>query len=511
VNLTDNTVINNTQLPGLYVIYPPASYNGKIYRCMVDGIPSSNFVLKVGTALVPKVQIQVDDSTLCYGQQAVFHAPSSNAGLAPSYIWLVNNVYAGSDSVFYSTELKNGDRVRVMVFTSDNCSGQASDTSREITMSLTGIQPVISLTASDTTICIGTMVTFKAVVTPAMTNATYNWIINRFLDSNNPDSFSTNTLQAGDSVSLYITTTTACVATAQSSAIHMDVKDDYNPEVYATQAGVEVCEGQPFTLTAHTIGTLPPAGISYYRWRVNGMDTFQGGDQFTSTTLKNADRIIVVAYFQGACLVLDSAVSNGLFEVSGIIPKPSLTISGNTTVDSGKSVLISVITTNANATDQLQWQDSTSANDWENLNLANQITINYKPRKTGDKIRCELLGSGNCAEFNETFSNELFFTVKVKQDTTVIPPITPLPPDSVNAVRFFPNPASDILHVENLNPIDRWNTLKIINAGGVIVKTMTVDGLKNVDVHVDDLPRGLYILFFESPVTGPMKIKFLKN
>lgn len=510
VNITQGANLSDGQLPYLDIINPPASYNGKVLRCMVDGIPSSNFVLKVSSLLRPTVNILVDDSTLCFGQQASFRTSTTNAGPGPTYTWLVNDIYAGSDSSFMSTILKNGDLVKVIVTRGDNCSGRPSDTSREIKMTMTGIQPVITLNASDTTICVGSTVTFTATVNPQMTNATYNWIVNRFLVSNDADRFSTNTLHDGDSVDLYITTTTACVATAQSRMIYMHVKDDFKPEINITAPGVQVCEGDPYVATASTTGALPVGGILYYLWNVNGVVVWRGGSQFSSTTLKNADRLRVVGYFQGNCQVLDSIESGNLYEVSEIILRPSIVITGTTTVNKGDAVDLHAASSNVDPPFSFQWQDSVSAAGWKNV--SNLQGIHYQPGKTGDMIRCILQSSGNCAQFNEIASNSLVFTVNAKTDTIVVPPVIPpvTPPDSNLVLKYFPNPVSNILHIQNLKPVDQWNLLKITSMNGDIVMSMGLNGQKEVDINVAYLARGAYVIVLESAVTQAIRMQFVK-
>jgi hypothetical protein len=109
--------------------------------------------------------------------------------------------------------------------------------------------------------------------------------------------------------------------------------------------------------------------------------------------------------------------------------------------------------------------------------------------------------------------------VKEKSDTEVVPPpvipvtpVTPVTPpaDSVQAIRYFPNPVSDVLHIQNLNPVDEWNLLKVVSVHGDMVKSLELHGQKDIDLNIANLSSGLYVVVLESDVTQPVRLKFVK-
>jgi hypothetical protein len=58
-------------------------------------------------------------------------------------------------------------------------------------------------------------------------------------------------------------------------------------------------------------------------------------------------------------------------------------------------------------------------------------------------------------------------------------------------IRFYPNPASDLVNIENLLEGDQ---VFLISASGKIVKTSKVDGKSTYQMDINDLISGNYLL-----------------
>src|SRR6185436_20529866 len=86
-------------------------------------------------------------------------------------------------------------------------------------------------------------------------------------------------------------------------------------------------------------------------------------------------------------------------------------------------------------------------------------TINYLPTLTGNKIRCILNSNAVCAVPASAVSSPLTFTVT---------PITWIPPEpsSNYGVVFYPNPVKELLVVDSLKLLDRWQKIDIYSVDG---------------------------------------------
>jgi hypothetical protein len=80
------------------------------------------------------------------------------------------------------------------------------------------VDPSVSIAASSTTICNGTSVTFTATPTNGGTNPSYQWQVNGANAGTNAPTFTTNTLNDGDVVTVILTSDLACVSTPTATS-----------------------------------------------------------------------------------------------------------------------------------------------------------------------------------------------------------------------------------------------------------------------------------------------------
>src|SRR5690606_35634169 len=132
--------------------------------CASPATATSNAIPVTVTASVePSVSISASSTTICAGTQVTFTATPTNGG-TPSYQWKLNGNNAGTNSATYqSTTLVNNDVVTVVMASSLGCASPATATSNAIQFTVTAsVAPSVSISASSTTICAGTQVTFTA-------------------------------------------------------------------------------------------------------------------------------------------------------------------------------------------------------------------------------------------------------------------------------------------------------------------------------------------------------------
>lgn len=273
------------------------------------------------------------------------------------------------------------------------------------------------------------------------------------------------------------------------------------PAVTISTPSTTACAGTSisFTAIAEHGGSSPS-----YQWKVNNLNAGSNQATFTSSTLKNNDVVKVVLTSNAFCLTRATDTSNEI--VMTVRPKeaPSVTISGNSVVNAGQASLLTTSIQHGGNSPRYQWQDSTESHAWANIANAVGQTITYTPAKTGDKIRCNLISNDTCATRPDAVSNVLTFTVNIPTSVGPVPAIQ-------FGIRFFPNPATDIVILDSIKRSDGWQTLSLLNAGGF--KLFDIPDIRNqtqVRVNVQALRAGVYMIVLRRRSGEPAYIRFVK-
>jgi len=184
---------------------------------------------------------------------------------------------------------------------------------------------------------------------------------------------------------------------------------------------------------------------------------------------------------------------------------PVVSISGNTTVIEGAFTTMTASVSNAGANFQLKWQDSTSTHSWQDLPLPPvPSTYEYKPEKTGDKIRCVLTVNNVCAPANVINSPDLSFIVN---KVTAIDPV----PAARYGLRYYPNPAYSSLIIDSLRIQDQWKQLDITSMDGrQTFMHLTISNLTLIEIPVSGLSAGMYIAVLRNRKGLAVYLKFVK-
>lgn len=295
---------------------------------------SSPITITVNPSITASVSIIASATSICAGDAITFTATPTNGGTAPTYQWFVNgNPVAGqTTSTFTTTAISNGASVTVhMTSNATPCLIGSPATSNALVITVNPIlTAAVSISASSTTICSGTTVTFTATPTNGGTAPSYQWYINGgIVVGQTSASFSTNTLNNGDVVTVELTSNaTPCLATSTvlSNAITIVLNPDLVASVSIVASTNTICSGSAvtFTSTPTNGGTAPT-----YQWFVNGNPVAgQTASTFTSTTLLNGASVTVqMASNATPCLVGTPATSNT--EVIVVNPIPVITASNN--------------------------------------------------------------------------------------------------------------------------------------------------------------------------------------
>jgi hypothetical protein len=187
-----------------------------------------------------------------------------------------------------------------------------------------------------------------------------------------------------------------------------------------------------------------------------------------------------------------------------VIPAPAINISGTTTVNQGQSITISATVTNAGTGPAYQWQDSTQTHSWTNIPGATAPTLVYTPAATGDKLRCLLTSTAVCAPPSAITSNVLEFTV------TILTALDPVPGNSYG-IRYYPNPASQILTIDSLKLRDQWLSADIFGMDGKKTTVSAIlSGQQKMQLNLGRLSAGVYTVVLRRKQGAAVYFKLLR-
>jgi hypothetical protein len=240
------------------------------------GSGTSNTInMTVNPVVTPSVSISTPATTLCSGTSTTFTATPVNGG-TPSYQWKLNNANVGSNSATYTnSSLNNNDVVSLIMTGNAACSTTPLALANSITMTVNPIvTPTVSINASATNVCNGTVVNFTATPGNGGSAPAYQWQVNGVNAGSNSASFST-TPNNNDVVSLVMTGNAACATTANATSNNITI---------STSAPVTADAGSNanFCGTAGTIhATTPAAGTGAWSF-IQGNGTIDNASNATA-------------------------------------------------------------------------------------------------------------------------------------------------------------------------------------------------------------------------------------
>jgi gliding motility-associated-like protein len=278
-----------------------------------------------GYDLSPEVTTVVSQQAICEGTSVTFTATNKSGNANPQYQWLVNGAGAGITSPTFSTSTLTNNAVVTCIMTVPECNnaGSTKDASDPITMTVySTLNPSISISASATTICKGTQVTFTATASQGGNSPGYQWKLNGIPVGANTASYVPATLNDGDVITCEYTVdpSASCVKSSKvtSNSIAMKVLSATAPSLQISGSPIEICSGASVRFNATSDN---PTMIASYQWRVNGA-TVGTGTSFTTSALKNADQVSCMATLNsGSCT--SSVPSNTIAMVVHPVPSVS--------------------------------------------------------------------------------------------------------------------------------------------------------------------------------------------
>ena len=247
--------------------------NGDTISCQLSAIACGGVVeIKSNSIVVagkvnPSVTIKANDTIICPGANVTFTASPSNSGNNPSYQWVVNGHNVGGNNTNYSSSsLKNGDLI-YCIMTVDpafTCVTHRDTISNGITiMVTTWVAYTVNVTASDSTICPGTPVTFTAIANNAGASPSYQWKLNGINTGTNSTTYTNDSLSDNDKVACWLTAeNSSCPSAGSVSSNIISINVRTLPVIQIHPEDTVVAKGSQVQLNAVVDGT-----ISSFEWQ----------------------------------------------------------------------------------------------------------------------------------------------------------------------------------------------------------------------------------------------------
>jgi len=124
-----------------------------------------------------------------------------------------------------------------------------------------------------------------------------------------------------------------------------------------------------------------------------------------------------------------------------------------------------------------------------------EITITPAAKKAIDKVTVKAEGDAKETELNPNKNGKYEYTLARKATLTVkVKDATPVEDAVLAAVSVYPNPFVGQLVVANTAEVAK---VALVNAQGVVVRTVLPNGANELRLAVEDLPAGVYVLVLE--------------
>lgn len=368
---------------------------------------SSHVRVNVISTVVPTISVSASQTTICGGDSVTFTASITNGGANPVYQWKKNNANVGSNSATYgSITLANGDSVWCVLTSNAACASPASVASNHIRMTVNQVTaPSNTVTASQTSICAGTNVTFTSTVTNGGTNPTYLWYKNSVLQASTASTYSSSALSNNDTVWCLITSNSPCasVPTAMSNKIVITVSPTVTPSVSITSSFLTICTSASDTFRAVPVnGGIAPV----YQWYRNGVLQVGNTAIFITTSLSNNDSVWCVMTSGAACPSPATATSNKIRIAVNSYVTPTIVVSASPgSICAGDSVTYTASISNGGPSPTYVWKKN-------GVTVGgNSAVYGTRAILSGDSVWCIMTSNVPCPTTSTVTSNKVRITV----------------------------------------------------------------------------------------------------
>ena len=441
-------------------VYIADAYNNRIRKICIS-------------STLPTVSISTNSTnSICSGTPVTFTASPGSAA-SPSYQWIKNGATVGTNSNTYIYTPADGDSIRCVITKNDACAGVLSASSNTINMTVTpSVVPTINITPNPSgAICAGTSVTYTAAINNGGTSPIYQWKANGTNTGANSNIF-TYIPNNGDSIRCVLTSNATCASPAavSSNTINMTVNPTVVPTLNITVSPNDtLCADSlaTFTATATNAGSNP-----MYQWKKNGANAGSNSNTYTYQPA-NGDSVRCVLTSTAPCAAPAQVSSNSINMVINPNVIASLTIVGDTNVQTGVPTTYNAVTNVTGVT--YQWQV-------DGVNVGtNSSTFIYTPATTDAVISCYITVPANSCAFPNFATTKVTVHIVTAGVSTI---------EKSSLYHVYPNPANDILHINNVRGGINYRLQNIV---GICLQQGIFTQEKNM-LQLQELPAGIYLL-----------------
>lgn len=439
-------------------------------------VTSNSIVINVSNGVgTPSVSISSSASTICPGTAVTFSPSPVNGGISPIYKWYVNNVLKTTNSGSYSTStLSNGSQIYCVMTSSLNCISTPNATSNNLNVSVYSgtVTPTISISASSTSICQGSSVTFTPSSSYMGNSGFYKWYVNNTLKTTNTGSYTTNTLANNDVVKCILTSSLSCASltTVNSNTITMSVGGAVvMPTVSISASSTSFCSGAivTFTPSATNAGNNPT-----FNWYVNSVLIGSNTGSFSTNTLSNNDVVYCILINSLNCVSQSSAQSNSILVTeTGVLVSPTISITANSTsICQGSTVTFTPAMQNQGNAANLKWYVNNI------LTATNSGAFSSNSLNNGDAVSCVLTSSLACVTNTTVSSN----TISISVNGLLATPSISITASSTNICQGSSITFTSAATNAGNAPVYEWYVNGILKASNSV--TYTTSALNNKDL-----------------------------
>jgi hypothetical protein len=288
--------------------------------------------------------------------------------------------------MYWDTNTNNGDRDLLSVDDVSIC---------------TSVVPSLTINASSTTICAGSLVSYTASPVNGGSNPSYQWKLNGSNVGSNSDTYNNNAHNDGDQVSCVLTSSNACASpgTANSNTITINVASTVIPSITIVANANPSCAGDDVTFSAFPVngGSTP-----FYLWKVNGINSGTNSNVFIASGLTNGNQVSCTLTSNASCALPATANSNIIDMVVNPTVIPSVSIASDINpICAGSSPNFTASVVNGGSSPAYQWRIN------GNPVGTNSDSYSISNMTGGDAVSCVLTSNATCASPIVVFSNLL--------------------------------------------------------------------------------------------------------
>ncbi len=419
--------------------------------------------IKINPTVTASVSISASDISICSGTPVTFSTTPANGGSTPSYQWKVNGNNAGTGNTYLTNTLADNDEVICVMTSSENCvtGSPASSAPIHITVYPT-VTASVSISASDTSICAGTPVTFSTTPANGGSTPSYQWKVNGN-NAGTGNTYSTNTLADNDEIVCVMTSNANCVTGSPASSAPISVTVSPVPVAGTVSADRDtVCEGTPAILTV--TGSTANIQWQYSAYASTGFSDIPSAVNSSYTGVLSNSTYFRVYVSNGNCA--DTSASYPVIANPAPVAGFSYTVTGKE----------ATFANNSTGATRYHWNfdDGSPVSAEEN-------PVHLFPADRTYHVCLEALNGSNCS----------FTTcqdILIGTDAVVTLP----EPDEW---QIFPNPANDVIYITGKKNEDIAG-VEICDMPGRIILSRHFNGVKqnNLHINISALPAGIYLL-----------------